>query len=111
MKHLWINSDNRIRLGHDLKSIPGLSNADDNTAVNDATVTFSVLTPSGQSLGFDDIAMTYDSGSDGNYWGTFDQADALTLLEGQTYIVEVKAVQGATQMVWRHEVRAKYRDN
>lgn len=80
---LYVNEDNLIKLS-------GLKDVALDTYVNDAAGSFSVLDSDGTVVsGADGIAMSYVSGSNGNYVGYLDKAIANTLTEYGRYQVAV----------------------
>jgi len=80
---LYVGNDNDVY-------IRGLRNASDDSYVNDAVLTFTVYDQNGNVLaGAQDIAMSYEAASNGNYRGTISGSPGTT---GVTHGTEYRIV-------------------
>jgi hypothetical protein len=104
MTTLFIDNDSTV-------SVTNLKNTTSDSFVNNATVTFTLqdtagATVSGQPGGFP-AAMTYISGSNGDYLITLQQSLALT--EATSYVGVITAVSGTLDAKWTINFTAKKR--
>lgn len=93
-----------------LIDLTGLTSEVDDTPINDATVLASLLTAAGDAVsGATDIAMSYVTGSNGNYRGVL--PETVDLSQGAlNYLLDVRANGGEGKVGrWRFPVTAEWR--
>jgi hypothetical protein len=97
---IYVGSDNRIEL-------TGLRDPDDDSYVNDATVT-ALLKDSADAntISGSSITLTYVTGSDGNYRGSMPNTVSLT--DGTSYYVHVSASSSGRDVLVRKLCKAEY---
>lgn len=98
---LSIGSDNDVVLY-------GLRDGRTGEYVNDATVTFSLLTTAGSVFGsVSDVTMSYASSSNGRYVGVI--PDTVAMVDGTQYIVEITATDSSSSdLTIRKSQKARY---
>jgi hypothetical protein len=95
---LAINSDNLVRLD-------GLTNASTGAYINNATVTYALLDPTGATLASG--TLSFVAASNGRYEGTINHTVSLTL--NAFYTLQISAVGGGFQIYRQCQCIAKYR--
>jgi hypothetical protein len=82
--NLYISNDTQI-------DVTGLSNADDSSYLNTATVTATLKDASGAEVSGVSwpLTLSYETASDGNYSATIDKA--ISVVDGASYFLEITA--------------------
>jgi hypothetical protein len=96
-----INSDNLVRLD-------SLTNASSGAFVNNATVSFSLLDSTGNTI-ISNSSMAYVTGSNGRYEGTIPFSTTINL--NALYTIQVTAVGAGFQIFRKLSCIGKYRSN
>ena len=90
-----------------LVSWEGMQNESTDAYINDATVTFTLKDSAGVAVsGAEDVSMTYQSATDGNYHGVLEST--VTLTESAHYHLELTATSGGIVGFRRWPVVARY---
>ena len=96
-KKIYVDSDNLI-------VADGLKDLAQNVFINDATVTGKLINAAGVTVSGSAFTLNFKSGSDGRYQGTL--LNTVTLVEADSYSVQITAKSGNLQTIGKRTVQA-----